>query len=86
MQKNQDPGKCHMILSHFLEWAIPEKAGGLRICSFQGCWKNSKWNFQGLIKKKVEFPVVIKKKSCGISPGVSKVLGLKLSEGCNTIL
>ena len=71
----------------------PNRAGGrkgggwLRIWNFQRYWRNSsKWNFQGLIKNNMEFPGVIKKKSCGISPEVLMVLGLKISEGCNTIL
>ena len=54
--------------------AIPEKSkqggGGLRIWNFKGYQINSKWNFQGLIKKEVEFPRVTKKKECGISRGL----------------
>ena len=60
--------------------------GRLRIWNFQGYLRNGKWNFQVLIKNNVEFPRVIKKKSCGISPGVLAVSDLKISEGCNTIL
>ena len=30
---------------------------GFRIWNFQGCQRNSTWNFQGLIKKEVEFPI-----------------------------
>ena len=63
-------------------WAISEKnktgGGG-------GGWR---WNFQGLIKNNVEFPGVIKKektKNHMEFPGVL-VLGLKGSDGCNTIL
>ena len=52
--------------------AIPEKSkqGGLRIWNFKGYQINSTWNFQGLIKKEVEFPSVTKKKECGISRGL----------------
>ena len=51
-----------------IKWAIPEKkqtwegGGGLRIWNFQGYQRNSMWNFQELIKNKVEFPRVTKKK------------------------
>ena len=50
-----------------------KQTGGLKIWNFQGCWINSKWSFQMLSKNNVEFPGVL-------------VLGLKISEGCNTIL
>ena len=43
--------------------------GGLRIWKFQRFQINSVCNFQGLIKNKVEFPRVAKKK-CGISRGL----------------
>ena len=41
----------------------------MRKGNFQGYGINSKYNFQGLIKNKVEFPGMIKK-SCGFSEGV----------------
>ena len=47
------------------------------------CIKESKCIFQGLIKNNVKFLGVIKKKSCGTSIRVL-VLGLKISDGCNT--
>ena len=31
--------------------------------------RNSKWNFQGLTKKEVEFPGVVKKKLCRVFRG-----------------
>ena len=46
------------------------KQGELRIWNFQGYQKNSMWNGQGLIKNEVEFPMVTKKKYCGISRGL----------------
>ena len=48
-----------------IHWAVPEKIqtrGGFRIWNFQGCQRNSMWNFQRLIKNEVEFPRVTKKK------------------------
>ena len=50
-------------LKGFSFWTIPEKiqTGGLRIWNFQGYHRNSMWNFQGLIKSKVEFSRVTKK-------------------------
>ena len=61
-----------ILYSIVLYWAIPEKTqtggggggggGGLRIWNFQWYQRNSMWNFQGLIKNKVEFPRVTKKK------------------------
>ena len=65
-------------------WAIPEKKTGSGIWNSQGYWRNSKWDFQGLIKNNVEFPEVIKKKVVEFL-GVL-VLGLKISELYNTIL
>ena len=47
-----------------------KRGRGLRIWNFQRCQRNSIWNFQRLIKNEVEFPVVMKKKSCGISRGL----------------
>ena len=37
---------------------------------FPGVLKNSKYNFQGLIKNNIEFPGLIKEKSFGISGGL----------------
>ena len=53
-------------------WGYSRKiqTGGLRIWNFKGYQINSTWNFQGLIKKEVEFPSVTKKKECGISRGL----------------
>ena len=55
-----------------MHWAIPEKIQigdegwlGLRFRNVQGYWRNSIWKFQQPIKKEMEFPEVIKKKSCG---------------------
>ena len=43
----------------------------LRVWNFQeGYQRNSMWNFQRLIKNKVEFPRVIRKKLRGISKGL----------------
>ena len=42
--------------------------------NFKGYLRKSMWIFYGLIKNKVEFPEVIKKKSCGIS----RSLGFRL--------
>ena len=36
--------------------------------------RNSKWNLQGLIKKEVEFPGMIKKKLCGVFRGLGFLL------------
>ena len=41
----------------------------MRIWNFQGYQRNSMWNLQGLIKNKVEFRWMTKKKSCEISRG-----------------
>ena len=72
-------------------WAIPEKphregggATGVEDMDFPGVLKKQQVEFPGVNFKNVEFPALIKKKSCGI-PGLL-VLGLKISEGCNTIL
>ena len=51
---------------------------------FPGVLKKQQVEFPGVDLKNVEFPEVIEKKSCGIS-GLM-LLGLKISEGCNTIL
>ena len=62
------------------------KQRGLRIWNFQEYQRNSMWNFQRLIKNKVEFPRVTNKK-CGISRTGVLVLGLGISKVlCNTIL
>ena len=47
-----------------INWAIPEKiqTGRLRILNLQGHQRSSMWDFQALIKNKVEFPRVTKKK------------------------
>ena len=44
------------------DWAIPEKIQTRRSCiwNFQGYQINNMWNFQRLIKNKVEFPSVIR--------------------------
>ena len=56
-----------------LHWDIPEKnKTGLRIWNFQGYQRN---------RANVEFPGVTKKKLCGIS----RVLGIGISKGCNTV-
>ena len=47
-----------------------EEGGGVGIWNFQGYWRNNKWNIQGLIKNNIEFPGVIRIKSCGISRGL----------------
>ena len=59
-------------------------ATGVEDMDFPGVLKKQKVEFPGVNFKNVEFPALIKKKSCGI-PGLL-VLGLKISEGCNTIL
>ena len=51
---------------------------------FPGVLKKQQVEFPGVNFKNVEFPALIKKKSCGI-PGLL-VLGVKISEGRNTIL
>ena len=66
-----------------LYWPIPERqtgGGGYR--------RNNKRIFRELIKSNMEFPGVIKKRSCGISIRDLMVLGLKIygEGGCNTIL
>ena len=43
------------------------RKGGLRICILQRYWRNSKWIFRRVSQNNMEFPVVIKKKSWGIS-------------------
>ena len=51
-----------------------KKTRGVEDMEFPGVLKkhNSKWNFQGLIENNVKFlGVAIKKKSCGISRGLS---------------
>ena len=47
-----------------VQWAIPEKkqALGEGVWNFLGYQKKSMWNFQKLIKNKLEFPRVTKKK------------------------
>ena len=61
------------------QWDIPGKnqTGGLRIWNFQGYQRNSMWNFQVLIKDKVESPS-LKKKSNVEFQGVL-VFGLRIS-------
>ena len=54
-------------------WTIPDKKNKLGVenmDNLQGYWRNSKWIFRGLIRSNIEFPGVIKKKSCGISWGL----------------
>ena len=55
-----------------MHWAIPEKIQigegsclGLRLRNVQGYWRSSIWKFKQPLKKEMEFPEVIKKKSCG---------------------
>ena len=70
-------------------WAILEKkrigVGVLRIWNFQGYWRKSNCIFQRLIKNNVKFPGVTKQKSCGTYIRVF-ILGLKISDACNTYL
>ena len=47
--------------------------------------KNSKWYFQRLIRNNLECPGVIKKKPCRVSRIGVLILGLKISESCDTI-
>ena len=49
---------------------LKSKQGGLSIWNLQGYQRNIIWNFQGLIKKEVEFLRLIKKKQCGVSRGL----------------
>ena len=66
---------------------IPEKSNrgeGAWDMDFPGGLKKQQVEFPGVSFKNVKFPGVIKKKSCGI-PGLL-VCGLKIYEGCNTIL
>ena len=56
------------------------KHGGLRIWNFKGYWKNRFWKFQGSTKKRVEFPGMTKKTSCGISMGLG-LWSLEFSSG-----
>ena len=82
--------KPHSPFGYLLEWAIPEKKGGLRICctgNFQGYYTIKEIAigiFQGLYNKTVKFSGMIQKKSCEIFMGV--VLGIKIYEKCNKIL
>ena len=63
-----------------------ERGGrGLRIWNFQGYWRNSKWIFQRLIKKQCGIFWAWSRKNYVEFPGVL-VLGLQISEGCNTIM
>ena len=50
---------CSSYLASLLAIGLVQKKSrrGLRIWHFQGCQRNSTWNFQGLIKKEVEFPI-----------------------------
>ena len=59
--------------------------GGLRVWNFQWYWRNSKCNFQGLIKNSMESLEVIKTKSCGVSRDVL-VLGFKIFDGWSFVL
>ena len=52
-----DPSKCPVGL-----FQKKSRQGGLRIWNFQGYQRKSMWNFQGLIKNKVKFPRMTKKK------------------------
>ena len=75
-----NPGGCHVANSCFtlLLGYCPlmgysrkkQKGGEVEDMEFQGNCRNSKWVFRGLIKNKVEFPGMIKKKSCGIFSGL----------------
>ena len=67
-----------------LYWPIPERQTG----GGGGYRRNNKRIFRELIKSNMEFPGVIKKRSCGISIRDLMVLGLKIygEGGCNTIL
>ena len=56
---------------------------GVEDMDFPGVLKKQQVEFPGVKFKNVEFPALIKKKSCGI-PGLL-VLGVKISEGRNTI-
>ena len=46
------------------------RVGDVEDMEFPRVLRNSKWNFQGLIKNNMELPGVIKKKSCEISRGL----------------
>ena len=61
-------------------WAIKKTRFDSWRWNFQGYWRNSKSNFQGLIKNNVEFQGWSRKNHVEF-PGVL-VLGLKISEGC----
>ena len=61
------------VLGRFMHlyWTIPEKKHSwLLIWGLKGYCRNSNWVFRELIKSNVEFPGMIKKKSCGISRGL----------------
>ena len=60
-----------VALCYVPNWAISDnKTGGLRT-----------WNFQGLIKKEMEFLRLIMKKPCCISRGLG-FWGFDISKGC----
>ena len=79
MRENTDQKKL-CICTLLTQWVCQEIANanglfqnkklrlrGLKIWNFQGYWRNSKQNFQGLIKNVVESLGMIKKISSGIS-------------------
>ena len=53
--------------------------------NFQGYWRNSKCNFQGLIKELARNFQVLSRKNLVEFPGVS-VIGFKIPNWCNKIL
>ena len=58
--------------------------GELRIWNFQRYQRNSMWNFQGLIKNKMEYPKCDQEKIMWKFQG--SVFGIGISKGSNTIL
>ena len=81
---SRDSKRVNWIASVHLYWTIREKkeTGGWGYGISRVIEEIASGFFGRLIKSNVEFPWVIKKKSCGIPRG-SLVLGLKIYVGCS---